>query len=208
VFRDDGTMLVTLIINHRVLDSSLPDWIAYRDASPYRDDGKGIKLISTFAGGENYKGLLHTLTHEAAHIYDYIEHVTPFVERHLAAPGDSPEAKEFTRGIWAAYSVPAAAYAIPRLTETAAYGLGKALPRSIAAEQYAALAKTPFASLYGAGSWAEDFAEAATWAWLGKEDGIKYSVTVMRGERELATFAPGLGPTTQARQAALSVVLE
>jgi hypothetical protein len=207
VFRGDGSMLTTLILNRQVLESSLQDWIQYRDGSPYFDDGHGVELRSRVEGGGAYKGLIQTLTHEAAHLYDYVEHATPYVEPHLASPSDGPSSKDFTRGAWAGYSRPEPAFSIPRLAETAAYGLGKRLPISVAAEQYAALAKTPYASLYGAGSWAEDFAESSAWTWLDERLGIAYSVSVLRGGTEIARFAPGLGPASDARKASLRVIL-
>ena len=207
VFREDGAMLVILILNSRVLGSSLTDWIAYRDSSPYYDDGKGIELRSACAGGEKYKGLIQTLTHESAHIYDYFEHATPFVERHLAAASDSAASKDFTNGMWAGYFTPEQAYAIPERNETAFYGLGKKLPLSVAQAQYAALAKTPFDSLYGAGSWAEDFAEAAAWTWLGERLGIEYSVAVLRGGREALRFSPGQVPGSAERRATLRSIM-
>ena len=207
VFQADGSMLVILILNPRVLGSSLSDWIAYRDSSPYYDDGKGVELRSACEGGEKYKGLIQTLTHESAHIYDYFEHATPFVERHLAAASDSAASKDFTHGMWAGYFTPEPAYAIPERSETAFYGLGKKLPLSVARAQYAALAKTPFDSLYGAGSWAEDFAEAAAWTWLSERLGIEYSVAVLRGGREAERFAPGLVPGSWERRAKLRSIL-
>jgi hypothetical protein len=203
---DDGSMLVILILNPRVLETSLSDWIAYRDASPYEDDGQGLELRSSCSG--DYKGLVHTLTHEAAHIYDYFEGATPYVEAALAPASASAESRDFTKGIWTAYSSPAAAYSIPRLSELSAYGLGKKLPLSAAEGQYAALAKTPFASLYGASSWAEDFAESVAWAWLGKRLGISYEVGILRGGREELRFSPGQGSASDARKSAVSRALD
>ena len=205
---DSGEMYAILVLNPRVLVASLADWIAYRDASPYSDDGKGIELRSDCAGGEGYKGLVHTLTHEAAHIYDYFQHATPFVQPMLASPSDTPAAKDFTRGIWASYAQAASAYAIPRLGEIAPYGLGKRLPLSLALEQYSALAKTPFSSMYGAGSWAEDFAETAAWTWLREKLGIAYSVAISRPGAEEIRFTEGEARTSMARADALGDILD
>ena len=206
VFQADGTMFLILTLNPKILKLSLADWIAYRDSSPYEGDGKGVELRSICTG--NYMGLIHTLTHEAAHLYDYAEHATPFAETDLASAAATAATKDFTCGTWTDYSTPVPSYAIPRRSEIASYGLGKRLPISLALVQYAALAKTPFASLYGSGSWAEDFAEAATWKHLENKLGIKYSVVVLRGGHEELRFLPGKIRASAVRDAAIRSALE
>ena len=192
-----------LILNPRILKMSLSDWIAYRDASPYEASGSDLELRSSCTGAKDYRGLLQTLTHEAAHVYDYVHHVTPFVEpalgrypdRTIVAAGDCG----FTRGVWEGYAKPNSAYAIPRRAETASYGLGPKLPLSVALDQYRALEKTPFASFYGSGSWAEDFAEAATWTYLRDQFGIGYKVALLRGGREELRFSADASRWSEAR---------
>jgi hypothetical protein len=203
VFTADGSMKLILVLNPKTLSMSLPDWIGYRDNSTYADDGKDIKLVASCPGGAKYRGLIHTLTHEAAHIYDYSNAVTPYVEKHLSQGSSTADAKDFTRSVWKSYAQPIAAYAIPDREKLAPYGLGAALPLSTALPQYAALAKTPFYSLYGSASWAEDFAEAAAWTHLRDKLGIGYEVSLLRSGREESLFVPGLVPGTDARQAAL-----
>ena len=208
VFGGDGSMFLILMLNEKILDTSVQDWIAYRDLSPYKEDKSGLVLESRVEGGEKYRALIHTLTHEAAHIYDFAQGATPYVERHLASSGGpGAEAKDLTRGIWKDYSTPLPSYSIPRLRETSAYGLGRKLPLSAAASQYEALGRTPFASLYGAGSWAEDFAEAAAWTWLGERLGLRYSVVVRKGGAEIVRFVPDPTRGSPERQAALRAIL-
>jgi hypothetical protein len=187
---------------------SLADWIDYRDNSAYADDGKGVELVSSCPGGERYRGLIHTLSHEAAHIYDYANGATPYVETHLARGQEAAGDKDFTTSVWKSYAQPLAQYSIPDRDRLAPYGLGAALPLSTALDQYAALAATPFASLYGSASWAEDFAEAAAWTYLRDKLGIQYQVSLRLAGREKARFVPGLIPGTEARQAALRGALD
>jgi len=208
VFEGDGSMELILVLNPKTLSMSLADWIDYRDNSTYADDGKDVKLVVSCPGGEKYRGLIHTLTHEAAHIYDYVNDATPYVETHLARGTETGADKDFTRSIWKSYALPLAAYAIPDREKLASYGLGPALPLSTALPQYAALAKTPFHSLYGSASWAEDFAEAAAWTYLREKLGIDYEVSLLRSGREAAFFVPGRVPGSDARQAALRGALD
>lgn len=208
VFAGDGSMKLILVLNPKTIAMSLADWIDYRDNSAYADDGKDIKLVSSCPGGEKYRGLIHTLTHEAAHIYDYANSATPFVEKLLAQGSATADSKDFTRSAWKSYAQPTAAYAIPDREKLAPYGLGPALPLSTALSQYAALAKTPFYSLYGSASWAEDFAEAAAWTHLRDKLGIGYEVSLLRSGREEARFIPGQAPGADARRAVLRGVLD
>jgi hypothetical protein len=207
VFEKDGTSRLILILNPKILQLSLADWIAYRDASAYDAAGSGLSLKSTCPGSSSCKGLLHTLTHEAAHIYDFANHATPYVEKHLATEAAATD-KAFTAGIWESYAKPIAAYAIPDRERLAPYGLGKALPLSAAIAQYKALAATPFYSLYGSASWAEDFAEAATWTWLGEKLGIGYEVEALKDGAVVASFRPDIGRSAVGRQAAIREALE
>jgi len=57
-------------------------------------------------------------------------------------------------------------------------------------EIYANLAKTPFTSLYGSQSWAEDLAETFTWFYLQEFLGIKYEVGLYVDSKLIFTFSP------------------
>jgi hypothetical protein len=208
VFSSDGSMELILVLNPKTLSMSLADWIDYRDNSAYADDGKSLELVSSCPGGEKYRGLIHTLSHEAAHIFDYVNGITPYVEPHLARGPEAAADKDFTTSVWKSYAQPLPAYSIPEREKLAPYGLGAALPLSTALAQYAALAKTPFYSLYGSASWSEDFAEAAAWTHLREKLGIRYEVALRKSGREEARFVPGLVPGTEARRAALRGVLD
>lgn len=189
VFAKDGTEYNILILNSKLFSTSLADWIAYRDASPYEDDGKGLSMIVSCTG--DYRALIHTLVHESAHIYDYDLHATPFVEPVVAQGDTSPSGKAFTKGVWENYATSEKRYAIPGIDRITFYELGKKLPLSEALDQYRALARTPFASLYGSTCWVEDFAEAAAWTWLKERFGVGYSVRLLKGGRDIFAFSPG-----------------
>jgi hypothetical protein len=189
---EKDSLYLILYLNPKTMQTSLADWVAYRDASPYAADSSGLELRSSCPGGEAYRGLLQTLVHESAHAYDYLRRATPYITPNFAGgPGSAaPADRDFTRGVWEDYAKPARAYAIPRRGETFSYGLGKAQPLSAALEQYRALGRSPFASFYGSGSWAEDFAEAATWSHLRREFGIGYEVVLTRDGKEELRFSP------------------
>ena len=208
VFSSDGSMKLILVLNPRTLSMGLADWIDYRDRSAYADDGKSVELVSSCPGGEKYRGLIHTLCHEGAHIYDYGKGITPYVEPHLERGMETAADKDFTAAVWKSYAKPLPAYSIPEREKLSPYGLGAALPLSTALAQYAALAKTPFYSLYGSASWAEDFAEAAAWTHLREKLGIRYEVALRKSGREEARFVPGMIPGTVARMAALRGALD
>lgn len=207
----DGSIAYILVLNPQTIELGFQDWVAYRDASPYETEGSPYSIRTSCPGAEGYKGLLHTLAHEAAHLYDYQHGATPYVERSLAAAGSSAQSakdRPFSSGVWESYAKPIAAYSIPELSRLAPYGLGPSLPLATAAAQYEALGSTPFASLYGAASWAEDFAEAAAWSWLRERLGITYEVDIEKGGAVVASFRRGTLEGPSARRAATEEALK
>ena len=59
-----------------------------------------------------------------------------------------------------------------------------------AEEVLSAFARTPFASLYGALSWAEDFAEFVTFYYLSHRLGVDYSVRIIRDGQTILEYEP------------------
>jgi hypothetical protein len=198
IFGADGTMYAVLVLNSRVFELSLQDWIEYRDESTFSEGG-----AKTRNGlGSAYKGFLHTLVHESCHVYDYFARVTPGVEKGAPkAEVDRGEQTQFTSGIWRAYGTPAPAYDFAHRDKLTAYGLGPRLDAELAAGVYRALAATPFSSLYGSWNWAEDFAETFAWYHIEKIYGLEYWVEISRGGEILFRFKPSRSPAVRARYA-------
>jgi hypothetical protein len=188
IYDAEGNRCIVLILNAAILKTPLGDWISYRDASAFKG-GTGFVLENPL--GKKFMGLLHTLFHEASHIYDFFHHVTPFVE---PGPPGSPKGPgkgtAFTESAWRDYGLPAAGFDFPERNNASFYGLGKAIANSQAAAAYGSLAGTPFSSLYGSLNWAEDFAETFTWFYLYENFSLEYEVKVIVDGRERLSYSP------------------
>ena len=202
LYDEKGKLYIALYFNPELLHKSVAEWLEYRENASFLDDGNvQIKVASA----NNYRGLIQTLVHEASHIYDYYYHVTPYVEPFFRQ-GETSISKTFTRGVWQDYRVPAPGLDFLRPTKFSGYGLNGKIDRSEAVGLYSQLGRSPFSSLYGALSWAEDFAETFTWYYLQAKLGISYQVTVVKGGKTVAEFAPGHNSLIWARYSQLAEI--
>lgn len=188
LFNGDGEMYIALYLNPEIFHVSLNDWIRYRDNSAFVDDGSAIKIEPELKSG--YMGLLHTLIHEASHIYDYYNHVTPYVEREIMLVNNMKENTEFTEDIWREHSAPVDKYNFKGRDSIYPYGLGKSVNIAESVELYQNLNWTPFSSLYASKNWSEDFAELFTWYYLSRKLKINYTVKIVKNGDEIVIFSP------------------
>lgn len=164
---DDRMQLYTiLIINPETMRHTMSEWLTYREGTAFQaDPGEADPRKVTIDCGTEYTGLMYLLLHETAHIMDYVNRYTPYVEKDLRKLGIFSWDSDFTRGIWASYDTPAAPFDYEGRRDIAFYGLGNKplIPLSRAAAIYGGLRESPFVSLYGSQNWAEDFAEYSAW---------------------------------------------
>jgi hypothetical protein len=185
-YDEDSNLYTVLFFNPDVLRQTVTDWVNYRDNSFFHDDNSGV-IISAKCGGDYY-ALLSVLLHEASHIYDYYHRVTPYTEP--VFNDGSVVTTCFVDGIWAGYNTPLAIYNFNHRDELNAYGFGYTLDRIRALDIYKDLKNTPFVSIYGSGTWAEDFAEAFTWAYLKEKFDVTYTVEISVNDEIMLTFSP------------------
>jgi len=200
VMDDNGKVHAVLVINPEVFRHSLSDWLTYREKSCFRDDGSGVTV--RVDAGTRYSGLMYLLLHEAAHIVDYVENHTPYVEPVLkSVTGRSAVGMPFTRGVWEEYGKPVSSAAYNLREDITFYGLsgGAKIPAGKAPELYREFMKSPFVSLYGSQSWAEDFAEMAMAYHLAVKLREPFAVVVEKNGVELSRFSPLGSPRVKAR---------
>ena len=206
-FDRNGNMYMVLFFNPEILRRTLSEWINLRENS-YFEDAPGVTVAAECSG--NYYALLHTLTHEASHVYDFYHHATPFTEPELQSKG-APLKTDFTDTVWEAHSRPLEDYDFPHRGELFAWGLGPVQSKSLAMDIYRSLLKTPFASLYGAQNWAEDFAETFTWFYLERYLGVTYRFSVKKNDginEETQLFEPVLNPLLKARYNSIKAICD
>lgn len=205
----EGKLYFHMTLNPAALARSLSETLTERERSCFIPE-RGWSL--TVDAGSKYKGLAYALFHEGAHAADYIYGVTPLVDEGLPEayrPSGRPDGGLFTE-TWGAYSKP-----LPRndfLFRDAltfyGFGGGPKIAASDADGVYAGLAGSPFVSLYGAKSWAEDLAELAAYGLIAGRLGQPYRITVSGPLGVKKTVEPLKNPAAARRAAAALALLE
>lgn len=186
LYDEKGNMYSALYLNPVLFQKSLAEWIEFRENSSFLEDPRiSIKVSSA----TQYRGLLHTLIHEASHLYDYYHHATPYIESFFKEEARS-STTEFTEGVWDDHRKPKATFDVLQHSGYSGWGLNGRIEKDKAARLYGRLVDSPFASLYGTLSWSEDFAECFTWYYLKKKLGVTYRVSVQENGKTLVDFEP------------------
>jgi hypothetical protein len=201
-----GKLYFTMLLNPAALRETLSETMTSRERSCFIPErGQSVAVNA----GTKYKGLAYALFHEAAHALDYIEGVTPYTdpdqpEEFRAAA--RPDGGLFTEA-WESYSKPLPRNDFLFRDKLTFYGFGGGpkIELSDAYGAYSGLAGSPFVSLYGAKSWAEDFAELTAYGLITGRLGQPYRVTLsMKGAKSRA-FEPLKGAAARRAEAALAL---
>ena len=186
-----GNLYFHMVLNPEALKNDLSVTLTERESSCFIP-AAGARV--TVSAGKKYKGLAYALFHEGAHAVDYIKRITPLVEpefpeRYRPAvrqPGDV-----FT-GVWLDYSLPRPGndYGLRDRITFYSLGGGPKLAFSEAAGLYRGLAGSPFSSLYGSKSWAEDFAELTAFDMITQKLGQPYKITLSVPGAKSLVFEP------------------
>jgi hypothetical protein len=185
VFDKNENMYMVIFFNPDILHQNISEWITYRDNTAFMNDNSNISLIVDC--NSNYYGLIHTLLHEASHVYDHYNYITPFPVKH-SKTSESEFPTEFVSGIWEEYDKAVEEYDFRYRTELSFYTQEESLTINNAFEIISSLKNTPFTSLYGSMNWEEDFAETFTWYYLNELLEINYIVNLFEDERLIYVY--------------------
>ena len=208
VLSGDGEVYTFLVFNRRVFDLSHSEWVTYRENTVFGVSGCAEcdlqRTTITAVSEDEYLGLMHILLHEGAHVVDYVEGITPYLQgslAHVGWGGESPD-DAFLRGVWVGFATTDQRYEFPRRRKIAYYGLhgGPYLDYGEAHEVYASLLETPFVSLYAATTAIEDLAELVAWHHLTNELGQQNTIKVVRPDGQEHVFTFTADPVTPERR--------
>jgi len=171
--------LFDITFNARILRENLSEWLTRKERTCF--DPKGSPLRVDVEAGTKIDALVYILLHEATHIVDMAEQITP----QLHSP-----ATAFTRGVWNDLSLPIVAFRDPVREEIRFYGETGAIAIDRAPDVYAYLRRTPFASLYGGRNWLDDLAEYVSVYHLTEVLKQPYRIVVRRGNDEILSYEP------------------
>jgi len=144
---------VTMVLNPAGFHETLSELLTARERSPFM----GPVDVSVDAG-EGGSGIVYTVAHECTHAFDFARGLTPYTDPQMAKRLGVK--RDGAWDVWKEYFTPLKEYDFPERVRLHFYGFGAPeLPASGAPAACAGLVRSPFASFYGARTWAEDAAE-------------------------------------------------
>jgi hypothetical protein len=199
VINGKGDFYIFMVFNPETLKSNISKWLTYRENSCFLRDNRDISI--SLNCGRRFNGFLYVLLHESTHAVDYVKNITPYVEEGLKRMGQyRGESTMFTRGIWKEISLPENSYEFSHRKSITFYGVkGPKINISDSIEVYRELSKTPFVSLYGSTSWAEDIAEFIFFYHLTEKLKEPYSINIYNKKRLIFTLEPMKSPLVSKR---------
>ena len=192
VLDEKGDLFAIMVFNPDALKTDISAWMTIRENSCFIKDDPSVRIKVNC--GTQYQGFLYALLHESAHLVDYVDHRTPYVEQDMkyVAKSAIPSSTALTHGVWMDYSTPAPQFDFERRKDIVFYGLqgGPRIKISEAHRMYQRLEETPFSSLYGSQNWAEDFAELFTWHYFTKTLSQPYEIDFFHGQDRTLQLKP------------------
>jgi len=177
----EGRTYYYLILNSSLLDTSIDDWLSYKDNSTF-DKSISLPFIRVKTQTQ-FKALMYGLLHEGAHIVDFELGVTPYIDpQYQRFVNRNQTRSDFTDNIWLSGSQPVATFDLKHRREINIYGIFAKrglVARNELTEMFAQLAKSPFVSFYGSTTWNEDLADYMTYFHIEKYLGGSVSVDLL-----------------------------
>lgn len=179
-----------MVLNPSGFKSSLSEVLSVREDSVFTSSGTAAVMCPKLPG------VFYSFNHEAAHVYDYVAGITPYVEAewYELLNGRAPPETSWG-GVWEDFNQPVGEADFEGRTELRFYGFGGG-PRiepDDAGTLYAALRGTPFISLYGSQNWAEDAAELFFFGMLARRTGKAEPLSVAHRIPKISKLPAGPG---------------
>lgn len=187
----DNNVYTYIIINSDTLKKDISELLTWKENTCFVNDDPAYKIKVDVDLNKN--GFLYILLHESAHAADYIFNLTPFTEPYFKKRQQRPNTSaetSFTANIWSDYNKSINEY--PFRDAVSFYGISKppSMKISDAPSIYKELNKSPFISLYGSLSWAEDLAEFLSFYHLTKKMSAHYRINLYRSGELLYSIEP------------------
>ncbi|HOT47370.1 MAG TPA: hypothetical protein PLC28_21035 [Spirochaetota bacterium] len=187
-----------LVINPKILKmKDLSEMLTWRERSCFID-GSDVRISVNCGSGASQ--LTYIMLHEGAHIVDYAVRITPYAEKEVKDfYSDHRDDTDFVRGIWKSIREPIKSYAYRKDLTFYGFNNGPRLKASDAPEIYRGLAGSPFVSLYGSQSWAEDLADFVTFYHVTQKMKLPYVISVIVKGKEAVHYRPMDNPDVKKR---------
>jgi hypothetical protein len=205
IFDNNENMYMVLFFNPEILQQNISDWINFRDNSSFTINDSKISINIEI--NSQYLSLIHTLLHEASHVYDYYHYITPYTEPFLRND-NTIFPTEFVKDIWVNYDEPIEDFNFKYREDIHSYDLGERINKEYAIDIYQALKRTPFSSIYGSKTWAEDFAEGFTWWYMNKYFNMNYKTYIFYDNNLVLIYNPNENELANHRYMIFEALLE
>lgn len=204
---EQGNVYFHMTLNPAAFRQTLSETLSERERSCFITE-RGWKI--SVDAGTKYKGLAYAVFHEAAHAADYMEGISPLVDTSFPEryrPAGRPDGGLFT-GAWASYSKPFPRNEFFGRGNLTFYGFdrGPKIPFLDAGGVYQGLAGSPFISLYGSKSWAEDLAELTAYGLITGKLGQPYKILISGPGGVKMVAEPMKGAAAKRAAAALALL--
>ncbi len=192
-----GKVYAIMVFNPSVFRGTMSDILTAKEKSCFIQDETGHDI--RIDAGHDYNGFVYILIHESTHVVDYVKRITPYVDMtSKRALKLSPAATSFSRNVWRSYDIPVRPPAFSG--KISFYGISPPrLQISGAPAVYRELLRSPFASLYGTLSWAEDLAELVTFYHITRELSQPYRISIVQRGTRVLLISPMESPAVRNR---------
>ena len=183
IFDKDKKKYCVLYLNADTFHTDLNTWLEYSDNTIFTktDEQNKIKVQSS----NDYQAFLHVLTHEAVHVYDYINEITPYMDFF----DNQKKTDSVFYKYWKDKNHPVKKYDNGLLSKFGYYYFGKQINIKEAKKLVEYLSTTPFSTLYGAKNFQDDFAETLTFYYFKKKFNINYKIECISNGKVKAVYS-------------------
>lgn len=193
----ENNVYAIMVFNASIFSKSISALLTEREQTCFIPDDPSYEV--SIDCGTRDGAVTYILLHESTHLVDYVKNITPYTD---------PQVKKYlrirttdtdiTRDVWDGYDTPRATFMFTHRV----FFYGFSTPRlkiSEAERVYSELSGSPFISLYGSQSWAEDLAELATFYHLSRILKQPYTIRVSKSGKNLMTLYPLNAPEVKKR---------
>ena len=186
---NESFRLCDITVNAAILRQNVSDWLTAKERTCF--DTAGSPLRVSVEAGTQFDALTYVLLHEATHVVDSAEGITP----QLAAIAQAAKTKvrpvtPFIDGVWSDMRLPVAKYRDPLREQLLFYTGTRPVPVDRAQTIYESLEHTPFVSLYGGRNWFDDLAELVSVYQLTEVLKQPFRIVIRRGNDEVFAYEP------------------
>lgn len=179
IINSNGEIYTFIAINPALFKMNLGDWLSNRDSSCFIKDNFDYEI--RFKVPEKATAIQGVLLHETTHVVDYVLKITPYPENGFSEYNRKIKPlSTFTDNIWRGITSSCYDNTFILRDKITFYGFnhGPMIKMSEAVTVYSQLESTPFISLYGSQSWAEDVAEYVMYYQLTKQFKTELSMQI------------------------------